>query len=363
MKRFIVTFSVLVALAVVASGCNVSSTPPVAGQVDGASITTAKLDGLMQALKSDGPLLCLSGDGKNPITTGAGTGTWNEAYADYVLAQLIKFQVLENLVVARHVYVPGSDMSVAKAQIAASLTGDSAAGCGNAATALAQAGSTFQDDLVANQLNIDAYSAQLAGTSLQPGMLASWEQAHPGSIMQSCTSVIQLSSHSEAIKIAAAINAGANFATEADAHTQATSTAKGGVVGCVLEKQWTGGLGPTVAALPLSKVSSPVHFGAGWLLFFVSKRIRVPPPAVLSVLASDEMTAFGARYAAALSTAHVMVSPVYGSWLVAVSKAGVNVTIVPPSDKSCAYSLAATAAGCATTTTSTISGTAPAGSG
>lgn len=350
MKRILTTFCVLLVVGLVGSGCNVSSTPPVAGRVDGSAITTARLDGLMEALKGDGALLCLSGEGTHPVTTGAGTDTWSETYAGYVLAQLIKFQVLANLVTGHHLYLPASDVSVARAQIASSLAAASRSGCSaTGVKALAEAGDAYRTDLVANQLQEDAYLAYLAGTSLHPNALASWEQAHPASTLESCTSVIQVTSHSQAVSIEAAIRAGASFASEANSNNPSGATGAGGSVGCIVEQDFPGTLGLTVAALPVGVVSPPVTYQADSLLFLVTKRLPEPLPAVLGLLGSDETTSFNAHYAAALSKAHITVSPAYGSWSVAVSKGGVDVIIQPPSDSSCAYALAATAAGCATT--------------
>jgi hypothetical protein len=359
-KRFLATFSVLLAVALASTGCNISSSSSVAARVNSSVITTAKLDALMAELKGDSALLCLGGGVSH--TTGNGTGTWSEAYAGYVLAQLIKFEVLRNVVVAHHLSEPASDMSAAKAQVEADLAQATRSGCtGTGSQAIADAGATFRSDLVANQLDDDAYSAYLAGTSLQSATLASWEQAHRAALAESCTSVIQVSTEALARKLAAAIRGGASFAAEATSHSQSSGTGAGGALGCILESQWAAGLGPKVAALSVGAVSAPVSYESGWLLFLVTRRVTEPLPGVLNLLTTSELNAFDQHYAGALGAAHVTVSPLYGTWHLVVSKAGVDVSIVPPSHRACTYAPQAADAGCPTTSPASTSGSAGAG--
>jgi hypothetical protein len=350
-KRSLATFSVLIAVALAATGCNSSSTSSVVAKVNSTSITTGTLDSVMSALKGDSALLCASKLGTHPVTTGVAAGTWNSTYAGFVLEQLIKFEVLAQLVAAHHLYVPGSDLSAAKTEAEAGLQTAGATGCTGTATAVDDAGTVFETAYVRNQLYEDAYAAYLAGISLKPAVLKSWEQAHQGATLESCTSVIQVATESLAVKLEAAIRGGASFATEANTNTQSTGTGKGGVVGCVLEKQWSAGLGPTVSALQVGVVSQPVHYQSSWLLFLVTKRVPEPLDGLLAILQIDESARFNQQYATAFTRANITVSPVYGTWRVAVSKAGISASLVPPSDKACAYSPAASAAGCVPTTT------------
>jgi hypothetical protein len=361
-KRFLTTLSVLLAVALASTGCNVSSTPSVAGRVNASTISTAKLDDMLASLKSDSALLCLSGGGKAPMTTGAGTGTWNIEYAGFVLAQLIKFDALQQLVAAHHLYVPTTDLDAAKTEVESAIDAAAQTGCpGTPVTAVDDAGTLFRAALLDNQLNQDAYSAYLAGTSLQPASLASWERANTTSTSQSCTSVIQLTSHSLALKLEGAIRAGASFASEADRYSQSTGTAKGGAVGCILEQDWVGNLGPIVAGLRIGAVSRPVSYESGWLLFLVTKRVPEPVAGLLTLLEEHESASFDQQYGKALADAHVTVSPVYGTWRLVVSKAGIEVSIVPPSPAACSYALSAVASGCATTSTAAPTGSTSSG--
>jgi hypothetical protein len=213
------------------------------------------------------------------------------------------------------------------------------------------AGTLFETALLRNQLYVDAFAAYLAGTSLHPAALASWERTHQTSASESCTSVIEVASHPLVLKLEGAISKGASFASEADSNNPSNSTGEGGAIGCILEPNLPGNLGPIVAALHVGVVSRPVSYQSGWLLFLVTKRVLEPAAGLLTLLEDLEGTAFNQQYGKALSDARVTVSPVYGTWRLVVSKIGVDVSIVPPSDKACAYALSATAAGCATTTT------------
>lgn len=352
MKRLLAPLAVLLAVALGATGCNLASTPSVAARVDGANITTANLDSILSTLKSDHAFLCLSGAGSNVPTTGAGTGTWNEVYAGSVLAQLVKFEVLRQLVAAHHLYVPSNDLTVAAAEVESAMSQTGETSCsGTPQTALQTAGTTFETALLDNQLDQDAYSAYLAGTSLHPAALASWERSHPTSTDESCTSVIQVTSKSVAVKLDRAIRAGASFAAEATKYTTNTGTGKGGAVGCVLEQSWVAGLGPIVAALRVGAVSAPVSYQSGWLLFLVTSRVPEPTSGLATLLGEEESSSFNRQYAVALTHDHITVSPAYGRWSVVVTKTGFEVSIVPPGDKACAYALSASAAGCTTTTT------------
>ncbi len=257
-KRFLAALPALLVIALVSAGCNASSVPSAAAHVGTAAISTTQLDAAMTDLRSDPQYLCQGGAGTAPVTKGVGTNTWNSTYSDFVLTQLIKFKILDQMVAAHHLSVPASEAAVATTEAENSVAQNLSilqqqsppVTCpGTPASIIESLGPAFRDALIGNQMNEDAYSAYLAGASLQPAALARWKEAHPASTTQSCTSVIEVASAKEATAIAAAVRAGASFATEADKYSQNTGTGKGGVVGCVLESQWTGTLGPVVAGL------------------------------------------------------------------------------------------------------------------
>ncbi|HXY42667.1 MAG TPA: peptidylprolyl isomerase [Acidimicrobiales bacterium] len=365
MKRFLAAVCALALLGLGSAGCNtssISSIPASAAHVGGSDITTASLDAAMEDLQADSGYLCQGGAGVDVVTAGVGTNTWNATFADYVLTQLVKYRILTEMVDARHLGTPLSDANLARAEaenaVAENLSvleQESVTCQGTPETIIDGLGtspSSFGAALISNQIHEDVYSAYLAGTSLQTASLASWERAHPASTTQSCTSVIGVASESLAIRIQTAVLAGSSFAAEANRYSQNTGAGRGGVVGCVLESQWTGNLGPVVAALKVGVVSRPVRYENGWLLFEVTKRQLEPTADVIPAIDQLELPAFEAQYSEALAAAEVTVSPAYGSVERKAVKGGYTLAIVPPSDKACAYALSAGAAGCPATSTS-----------
>jgi parvulin-like peptidyl-prolyl isomerase len=224
---------------------------------------------------------------------------------------------------------------------------------GTAATIISGLGPSFHTALLDNQVNQDLYSAYLAGVSLQPDALASWERSHAAAATQSCTSVIEVATDKVALKIEKAVINGASFATEATTYSQNSGTGSGGAVGCVLESQWTGDLGPVVGALTVGVVSKPVKYQSSWLLFDVTKRQLEPTTDVVPQIDSLESSAFNVQYSKALVAADISVSPVYGSVQRKAVQGGYSLAVVPPSSKACVYALSATAAGCVSTPTAT----------
>lgn len=360
MKRFLAALPALLVVAVASAGCNASSVPAAAAYVASAPIPTARLDASMAELKSDSGYLCQGGAGAIPVTSGVGTGTWSSTFSDFVLTQLIKFRILDQMVAARQLVAPASDKAVATAEAESSVAQDLTllqqqsppVTCqGTPSTIIGSLGPSFRTALIGNQMNEDAYSAYLAGTSLQPAALASWKASHPYKTTQSCTSVIQVASATLAARIHAAVHKGASFATEAAKYSQNTGAGKGGAVGCVLESQWTGTLGPVVAGLKVGAVSAPVKFQSTWLLFLVTKRQPEPSIDVVPQIDQQESSAFSSAYSKVLGTAAISVSPVYGSLQRKAVPGGFSLAVVPPSAKACAYAVSPAAAGCATTVT------------
>ena len=175
----------------------------------------------------------------------------------------------------------------------------------------------------------DAIAAHLAGTSLSPASLATYEAAHPSTTSETCISLIEVTSKAAATGIAQAIKRGASFATEAADNSIDTSNAKqGGVLGCASNLSSLGPYAKPVEALSLHQVTAPLSYASGgttlWLLFTVTSRPPESPAALLEQLLSTERAPFVATIEHAVSKASVSVSSQYGTW----KKAG---EIVPPS--------------------------------
>jgi hypothetical protein len=344
-KRFLVTVAALAALSLVSSACNVTSSSSAVATVQSngttTAVTTGQLNSTMAALARDSGFLCIGGltTGATSRTVGAGVGTYDLHYAEAVLTQLVKFAVTHQIVTSLHLATPSSDMTLAGQQVesgaAAQLesTSESGSTCkGTAQSIINGLGTSFRDAFDTEQLEEDAVDAHLAGTSLQPGALASYEQAHVVSTTESCTSVIEVTTRKLAQQLYGQIRAGAKFATVANAH-KGQGTGAGGAIGCPLKSQWVAALGSKVVALKVGQVSQPVSFNGHWLLLLVTSRKLEPAAGMLAQLATTEQTAFQKLYGQALQHSKIAVAPIYGAWASTVSSAGIQVAITPPPDR------------------------------
>jgi hypothetical protein len=363
-KRFVAICAALLALVLASTGCNSLSTTAGAAQVGGSIIATSELNASMQQLRSDTGFLCASGGGTLPVTTGAGTDTWSTSYADSVLTQLIKFRILDQMVAARHVALPAADFSLAQTEteegISQTLTTLQQEGvtCPNATAAsiVSGLGSSFRSAFVDNQLNQDAYSAYLAGTSLQPAALSDWENAHRAEATLSCSAVIGVATKKLALSIATAVKNGASFASEATKHSENIGAGTGGSIGCLLPSSWPGTLGPVAVSVKLDTASRPVELQKTWILIYVTSRALEPLSDVVSQLVGLEATAFDAQYSKAVASADISVSSVYGTLQRKVVQGVASLSVVVPGSSACKYALAPSAAGCPATTHSVATG-------
>ncbi|MGO8877010.1 MAG: peptidylprolyl isomerase [Acidimicrobiales bacterium] len=359
MKRFLAVLSALCAVALLSTSCNASAVQPSAASVGDIAITTSQLDASMTALKADVGFLCVSNAGTVPPTSGVGPGTWNTTFAAYVLTQLIEFGVLAEMMKAHHLSTPTGDLAQVKTEIENSMAqslaslqqGSSSISCpGTAASIVSALGPVFGTRLIDNQLNVEAYSAYLAGTTLQPAALASWENTHASEATESCTSVLGVASKAQAVKIAAAIKAGASFASEATRYGENLGLGAGGAFGCVTPDVWSASLRPIVTGLAVGAVSKPFDDSNTWLLFTVSKRQLEPLSDVIAQIAQLESSAYNSQYSKAIASTPISVSSVYGSLQRKAVTGGYSLTVLPPSNKACKYAPSAAASGCTTTT-------------
>ena len=355
----------LLAVVLVSTGCNSLSTTAGAAQVGGSVIATSALNDSMRQLQADAGFLCASTGGRPPATTGAGTDTWSTSYADSVLSQLIKFRILDQMVAAHHVSLPASDFNLALTETEDGITQtlstlqQEGVTCPNATAAsiVGGLGTSFRTAFVDNQLNQDAYSAYLAGTSLQPAALTDWEDSHRAEATLSCSAVIGVAKKSLAgLSIAKAVRGGASFATEATKHSENIGAGAGGSIGCLPPSSWPGNLGPVAVSLKLDTVSRPVEYQNTWILIYVTSRPLESLADVVSQLVGLESTAFDAQYAKALVSADISVSSVYGTLQRKVVQGAVSLSVVPPGSSACGYALSPSAAGCPVTTTSLAAG-------
>ncbi len=354
MKRFLAFLAALLAVAVATAGCNASVTPP-AATVGSTSISASELNAAMTNVKGDAGFLCTSSDGSTPVSNGVAAGTWSMSFADEVLSQLVKFAVLDQMVAEHHLSVPASDFNQAKVETEASVENSlqsleqesTPVTCpGTPASIVNALGSTYGTRFIDNQLNQDAYSAYLAGTSLQPVALTAWEQGHRAITTESCTSVIGYSTKAAAVAAKAAIAGGTSFVAEAAKSTENIGAGAGGVIGCITPDQLAPALGSVLTSLAIGAVSQPVSYNGIYLLFTVTSRHLEPINDLVLHIDSLEQQAFNAAYGKALSGTPIDVSSVYGSFESKAVQGVYTVAVLPPSDKACSFALSGAASGC-----------------
>ena len=67
----------------------------------------------------------MSGSGTEPATTGVAAGTWATSFADYVLTQLIKFGILDQMMADHHLATPVAEFGQARTEAEQGVAQDS----------------------------------------------------------------------------------------------------------------------------------------------------------------------------------------------------------------------------------------------
>jgi len=323
-KRLLPAAAAVLALGLAAgalSSCN-ADWSPYAAKVGSTTISQATLEGYLSAISADTGYSCLVGASR---AKGVGTSTYQASFVGFVLTQLIRAHLVEQVAARRHLAEPASAYGVAVGQlqqsIAQSLTQDPS--CGTEQAVWGRLASRYRNELVTYQVAEDALAAAAAGTTLRPADLASFAASHPSLSRQDCISVIEVTKQSEAVTLRKAILGGASFATEAHKHSIDTGTAaSGGAIGCVTPGQLVSPLGPVVSGLTVGTVSGPVKFQRAWLLLLVTSRHPESAAAIVAGLFNSAQRSFGTILDAAIRSTSVAVNPLYGSWSTAASTLG-----------------------------------------
>ncbi|MGH9291181.1 MAG: peptidylprolyl isomerase [Acidimicrobiales bacterium] len=320
-------------LSGLAAGCN-ANWSPYAAKIGGSTITPSSLDGALKSVAGDAGYLCLLGGGRQIPVKGSGDGTYAATFASGVLTNLVRSQIVEQLVRARNLPIPSSTQGVAAQQLQQSLASElssetSCAGqTGQAAGVWRDLRGAYRDDLVDYQAAEDALAAASAGTSLRPSDLARYAAAHPSLTSQYCLSVIEVRSRAEVSRLRSAIAGGESFAAAAKAHSiDPSSAAAGGSIGCVLSSQLVAPLSGMVTSLSVGAVSRPVKYQSSFLLLLVTSRRTESGATIVAQLFTGAQSAFNKALTEAIRKAHVLVSPAYGHWSLASHTFG---QVTPP---------------------------------
>ena len=303
---------------------------PYAAVVNGSEISQTQLrDALTAVVNNAGYKCSITSSGVSQIA-GAGEGTYNATFSATVLSILIQDRVARQEVARLRLPEPAGLEPIALAQLQAASA--PASGCsGTGASILAAFPGFYRQALIRFQMDEDALSAHLAGTTLAPGPFAAYIARHKTEMMLACVSVIEIGSKATALSLQGQILGGKSFAAVAKASSiDSTSAPEGGVLGCIPDADFNAPLNKVIAGLTVGRVSSPVAFNSDWLLLLVSRREAETAQQLIPSLVAGEVTALNAYFPRLLGSAKVQVDPQYGTWSKKATLPRVQANAGPP---------------------------------
>jgi parvulin-like peptidyl-prolyl isomerase len=326
----------VIALVLGLSGCNVRFSP-YAAVVNGTEISQAQLRSALSAIAANASYKCAIESSGTSHVQGAGDGTYNSTFTAQVLSILVQDKAVHQYIERLHLSEPASLPAIALSQLEQSTAPPST--CPGSGDSLMQAFvPSYRDQLIKFQVDEDALSAHLAGTSLEPGSLEAFVARDKNLWQEACVSVIEVASKATALSLRSQLAKGASFASLAKAHSLDTSSApNGGYIGCVADSEFTAPLGTVLAALSVGHVSSPVAFSSDWLLLVVTSRQAESYSELVSSLNASQQTTLNTVFPRLLKAAKVQLDPQFGSWVAkgsiarVVANAGPASAIVPNS--------------------------------
>ncbi|MCL6094434.1 MAG: peptidylprolyl isomerase [Actinobacteria bacterium] len=345
MKRFIGLIVVLLAVLVIAAGCDVN-VAPYAAQVNGATISRSQLQADVKAIGDSPAYQCVLGfapSGSSSVR-GQGSHTYKSTFVDSVLGNLIEIELVSQALAKHHIPVTPADYRLARAQELSFLEpSGSPGGPGSSCTTvgsklLAQLPPSYQREQIDNRAKVMALLSGMFGANLSPEGVNTYYKTHASQFVEVCLSGILVSSQAKAAQISAQLAKGASFAALAKADSEdSTSAAHGGRIGC---------FGPgssaystvegLVKGLPTGQVSKPTQTSAGWVLLEVNSRNQLPVSAVSGLIreqiVSDHATAFSNYLNRVARKASIVVDPRYGRWVATSKVLGVLPPKAPPSN-------------------------------
>jgi hypothetical protein len=325
------SLAALCALMFGLSGCNVRLSP-YAAVVNGSEISQTQLRDALTAVVNNAGYKCSVASSGTTHIKGAGDGTYNATFSATVLSILIQDKVVRQEVARLRLPEPSALEPVADAQLQAASA--PASGCtGTGASILAAFPASYRQLLVRFQLDEDALSAHLAGTTLNPGPLGAYVASHKTEMMLACVSVIETGTKATASSVRSQVLAGKSFADMARAHSiDSTTSGEGGVIGCIPDADFNAPLNKVIAGLTVGRVSSPVAFSSDWLLLLVSRRESETSQQLIPSLVAQEQSALNVFFPRILGSAKVELDPQYGTWSTKGTLARVQANTGPPAD-------------------------------
>jgi hypothetical protein len=330
--------ALIVAGAVVAAGA--FSVPANAVTVDGASISRVTLDADLATIAQNQAFGCYldasvavrsqSSAGLPSIAGSGVSGTYDTAFVDFWLSQLVNNLLIETLAVRQHLPINATALAAGRDDFVSSISStldDAAAASGQSAVCAASGQaivSTLPSGFVAglerSQAAGDLVLAHAAGYGLGTGQLLRYFNGHQGQFRTICLSAIETATQATATTVRAAIEAGESFAAAATANsTDTTSAPQGGALGCYSANEGAyGTVSSDVNGLALGAVSQPVSNNSSYLLLKVTSyqpaAYDAVVPAVRGAVLDAGATKAARELAALTKSSTVDLDPRYGKW-------------------------------------------------
>lgn len=336
MRKVLGLSVVLMMLAALLSACDASITP-VAARVNGSAISVSSLNDMVSALGSSSGYRCdITAEAQGasvatPVIFGVGSNTYASSFVAQQLEFLIGASAMHQGVVAMHLPTSAIANKVAVLVLDNELSPPSSSTCPLSGAEVLNAFSpSVRNVLIGLAENDAVIAAHLAGTTLTPAGIRSYERNHLASTQLSCTDAIEVPTAAKAAAVERQLAAGASFAAVAKADSSDTATAaKGGSLGCLVSSEFPSPLDSIVEKLALDKVSAAIPYDGDFVVLLVTVR-KIPSPEVAGetlVGAEEQVSAYSNEIDALYGVGNVVVSPSYGKW----GKISGSYGITPPS--------------------------------
>lgn len=353
-RRALAPVLIAIVVAVVVGAAVGASTKPNAAIVNGQRISEASIDSDLTALAANPSYLCYlnastlvrtGGQSGLGSVEGAGEGTLSTGFSSQWLDQRVTSTLVAQRVAALGIEDPTpAQLAAAREDLIGSINSTLAQvsgsqyACATTGAALLESMPTwFTDDQIRAQALSEALLSTLGGRSLTTESLQSYFNANPGDFDTICISGILLADKATAASVRSELEAGADFATTAQAKSIDSATkASGGALGCFSpDSAQYQSVQKDVGSLAVGGLTKPLASSNGaYVILTVTKRSPTSFSSIESIVRRSVLAVAATRASNAAArlvrTAVVWVNPRYGSWSAGASASGVVAPQSPP---------------------------------
>jgi foldase protein PrsA len=331
-------FALLVVASVAISACGAGQN--YAALVNSATISRASLDGELKDISRNQPYVKAFDQLQGAPTPIEGTsaGTYNQTFVADLLSQRIDYALIHQELERRHALPDAATVTQARQEITQAMTVPGANG-GPSTPLLPGFSTSYQTVLVERRAELDALRASLAKEVTDKAARQYYDQHTSQFVTELCVRHILVADQATATQLKAQLDAGADFATLAKAHsTDQQSAVNGGKLGgsaadgCLTSQdasQLVTQFAQAMVSLPVNQVSQPVQTQFGFHLIEVTARTVEPYDQSTAQSARQQLgqQAFLGLLNKLLQQASVKVDPSFGKF---DKKASQGPVVVPP---------------------------------